>query len=184
MHNVPVASPTSFHSSKTEVADEVGLVPVVLTAMGCIALLVGLLVYVIDRDACKALPFPAAGCPAGLHVFGAMGQWLPSFVHPFAFILFTAAALPMSGRPRYLACLTWFSINVLFEVGQYPRFSESLARAIQDTFGANVLTRPFATFFIRGTFDGGDILAAALGSLAAAGVLCVAQRRMENHGAQ
>ena len=184
MRNAPAAPRTGFDSCKAHTARDAWLAHALFTATGCFSLLIGLLVYLTERDASQALLIPAVSTLAGVHIFGVLGQWLPSFVHPFAFSLFSAAALPTSGRPRYLACVVWFGINVAFEFGQYPRFSGPFARAIQDAFGSTVVTRPLANYFVRGTFDSVDILAAALGALAAAGVLCVVQRRLENRRVQ
>jgi hypothetical protein len=104
-------------------------------------------------------------------VFGALGQWLPSYAHPFAFSLFTAAALPPSAAPRYGACATWCAVNVAFELGQHPQLSGRLAEALRAGFGQNALARSLAGYFVRGTFDVGDLVAAVLGAMAAAGVL-------------
>jgi len=184
MRNAPVAPSNGSMTAKPAYPATHWLVPARLAATGCIALSMGILVYLTERDASHAWLIPAVSTLTGVHLFGALGQWLPSFVHPFAFSLFTAAALPPSGRPRYRACAVWFGINVAFELGQYPRFSGPLARAIQDAFGSTAATRQLANYLIRGTFDSGDIVAAALGALAAAGVLRVAHRRLENRCVQ
>ena len=181
MRNCTAAPRAGLDDCKSRTAGDVWVTPALLAAAGCFVLSIGLLVYLTERDTSQAALIPAVSGLAGLHVFGVLGQWLPSFVHPFAFSLFTAAALPASERPKYLACIVWFGINVAFEFGQNPRFSGILARAIQDAFGSTVVTRPLAAYFVRGTFDIGDIFAAALGALAAAVVLRVVQRRLENH---
>jgi hypothetical protein len=155
-----------------------------LAATGCFALAVGVLVYLTDRGVSQAMLIPTLGALAGSNAFGVLGQWLPSFVHPFSFSLFTAAALPSCSVPRYGACAVWCAVNVAFEVGQHPRVSAHVTEALQGTFGRNPLTRPLANYFLRGTFDVGDIVAAIVGALAAAGVLRLMQRGSETQHAQ
>ena len=150
--------------------------PASLAAIGLVALAVGLLVYLTDRDASKAALIPTIAWLAGSHVFGALGGWLPSFVHTFAFSLFTAAALPERSVPRYGACLAWFAVNAAFEVGQHPQISVRLAEALQDGLGGSPFSQPLASYFVYGTFDYGDIVAALLGALAAAAALHLMHR--------
>ena len=155
-----------------------------LVAPGCLALAVGLFVYLTDRDAAQAMLVPGVAALAGSNLFGPLGQWLPSFVHPFAFSLFTAAALSPRSVWRYGACASWCAVNVAFELGQHPQVSTRLADAVQVAFGPTSLTQPLASYFLRGTFDGGDIAAAILGALAAAGLLWLSRARREAADAQ
>ena len=153
--------------------------PAVLVAAGSLAVALGLLVYAADRPAGHALLIPAFPAFMGGRLFGTLGQWLPSFVHPFAFSLFTAAALPSRATPRYAACVAWCAVNVAFEVGQHRQISAHLATVVHDFFGQSSPARALANYFVRGTFDIGDIVAAVLGALAAAAVLRLAQSIME-----
>ncbi|MGZ4199663.1 MAG: hypothetical protein ACXVP1_05705 [Thermoleophilia bacterium] len=144
---------------------------VLLAGLGCFALAIGVLAYLTDRSATHAMLIPSVVALAGARVFGALGQWLPSLVHPFAFSLFTAAALPASARNRILACVAWFAVDVAFEIGQHPRISGHVADALREALGPGACTQVLANYFVRGTFDLGDIAATAAGSLAAACVL-------------
>lgn len=132
--------------------------PAVLVAVACSALATGLIVYVADRASTP----PALIAPFVLGsvgpLFGSIGQWLPSFVHPFGFSLLTAATRPRDAAPAYDACLAWWAVNVIFETGQHPQFH-----------------------LLRGTFDVGDLLAATLGALAAAAVIRLVRRQEEHH---
>ena len=141
--------------------------PGLLIGAGGLALALGLLVYVADRDPSHAVWIPAVAVLAGSHLFGALGQWLPSFVHPFACSLFTVAVLPGSARPRYGACVAWFAVNAAFELGQHPQLRAPLADALRQ-LGPAPLATPLANYFLHGTFDPGDLLAVALGAGAAA----------------
>lgn len=154
--------------------------PAILVASGCAALALGLLVYAGDRGAVPGSLLPTAGALAGRHFFGPFGQWLPSFVHTFAFALFTAAALAPSPTPRYGACLAWGAVNVAFEIGQHPLLNTRLAELLQISFGDIPTTQALARYFVHGTFDPGDVVAALLGSLAAAAVLRITQNHREH----
>jgi len=151
-----------------------------LAALACLALAMGVLVYLADREPSHAALIPSVQVLAASHLFGTLGQWLPSFVHPFAFSLLAAAALPPRMARRYGACAAWCAVNVLFEIGQHPQVSAPLAHALQRWFGTTWPTRALANYFLRGTFDVGDILAAMLGALAAAGVLYLFRPVVEN----
>ena len=105
-----------------------------LPIYGATAFALGAAVYLTDRAAHDAA------------IFGVLGQWLPSFVHPLAFSLFTAAA--GNYRRPYCACVAWWAVNVLFEFAQHPRVA-----------------------LMRGTFDAGDLVAVTLGAIVAACLL-------------
>lgn len=146
-----------------------------LAAIGCLALALGLLVYLTERDIAGSALIPSVAALAGFQLFGALGPWLPSFVHPFAFSLFTAAALSPGSAWRYHACVFWCVVNLAFECGQYPLISAPLAKVLQGSFGPSSTARMVSNYFLRGTFDGGDIAAAVLGAVAAAVVLRLLQ---------
>jgi hypothetical protein len=134
----------------------------------------GVLVYVVDRGPAQAQWLPAFGrivAPAGASVFGTWGLWLPSFVHALAFSLLTAAALPRRALPAYGACAAWAGVNLIFELGQHAAVRGSLARGLHDVLGDTSPARALAGYFLRGTFDGGDIAAALAGALLAAVLL-------------
>lgn len=144
---------------------------VLMWAAGALALMLGLLVYVTDRPAASAQWWPWYAAVHGGPVFGAVGAWLPSAVHAFAFSLFTAAALPRTGSPAYGACAAWWLVNVVFEVGQHPAVRGHLSTALQDALGNSALARSLSNYFLHGRFDVGDLLAATTGALAACLVL-------------
>lgn len=151
---------------------------------GVLALGVGALVYWTDRDPGSASLIPGVAMFAGLHLFGAFGGWLPSFVHPLAFGLFSAALLAPRSRWEYGACAFWFAVNVAFEIGQHPQVRGPLADALRQGLGHGPVARAFENYFLRGTFDLGDLVAAALGAALAAGILHRLGVHPENHHAQ
>lgn len=156
--------------------------PMLLVSMAALALLLGALVYLTDRNPSHALLLPNLRVRADGVSFGAWGQWLPSFVHPLAFGLLTAACWSSAAGPRYAACLVWGLVNIAFEVGQHPSFSRLWADALLTGEASGPLMEPLARYFVWGTFDPFDIVAAVLGSLVAAFVLWFSCKAKEcNH---
>jgi len=155
-----------------------------LVMMGGVALALGLIVYLTDRNAAHAALIPTVAWLSGSNLFGALGQWLPAAIHPFAFSLFTAAALPSCSASRYGACAAWCAVNIAFELGQHPLVSGYLIGALQASGDQSVPGRMLAKYFLHGTFDGADMIAAVLGALAAAAVVRGVQQGQEkNHAA-
>jgi hypothetical protein len=143
----------------------------ILIVMACAALALGTAVYFTDRRPADAMLLAAFKGLAGGGVFGTIGQWLPSFVHPFAFSLLTAAVLWPTAISRYGACAFWCAINIGFEVGQLAPFKSHWVEALHSDAGDWLITRSAINYLLRGTFDPEDVLAVVLGALSAALVL-------------
>lgn len=159
-------------------------VTVILTASATFVFLIGVLVYFSDRPPASTLLIPTIAPFVQHNRFGVLGQWLPSFVHPFAFSLFTVAALGSAAPAwRYGACALWLGINVCFEVGQHAVFKSPLTEAMNAGPGECAIARSVLNYLIHGTFDVGDMLAAVLGALAAAALLYLVDRCRELHHA-
>jgi hypothetical protein len=156
----------------------------VLVVIAGLSLAIGILVYLTDRHALHFAWLPSLRAPAPSSLFGTMGQWLPSLVHPFAFSLLTAAALPSGPAPRYGACVAWGLVNVAFEIGQHPLVSAPLAQFLQSELGAMPAAQALARYFVHGTLDPGDIVAALAGAMAAGMVLRLMHRGPENDHAR
>lgn len=148
--------------------------PIVLATCASAALTVGFFVYSVDRGRFLGTWTPDASVAVSGSLFGMLGYWLPSFIHPFAFSLLTAAAEPSGLRPAYRACVAWWAVNVAFEIGQYPLVSASLAHFLHRSLGTGTIQQTLSDYFTQGTFDVGDLLAATAGAAAAAGVLWLA----------
>ena len=155
--------------------------PALLALIGGIGLAVGLLVYMTDRDPAHAMLFPAAAALGSGPIFGILGPCLPSFVHPFAFSLLSAALRAPRSGPGYGACAAWWAVNAAFEVGQVPRVAALIADGLHCAGIDGPLTRPLTNYLLRGGFDVGDLIAVTLGALAAAAVLRVVHRREVCH---
>ncbi len=143
---------------------------VILAASAIAALAIGALIYFVDRT-----PMHHAA------IFGLAGGWLPSFVHPFAFSLLTAAANPRNDTPGYAACAGWWGVNVMAECGQHSSLSAPIAGSLHASFGDAWPASRVASYFVRGTFDPGDLAAATAGALAAALVLWMLDGREDRH---
>jgi hypothetical protein len=129
------------------------------------------LVYLTDRDPSRTALIPSIPALAGLGLFGGAGAWLPSFVHPFAFSLFTAAIQPARRSPAYWACALWWAINVAFEIGQAPRVSTGVADVLPKLFGQSPMTDAISSYLLRGSFAVTDLVAVTAGAAAAAAAL-------------
>jgi hypothetical protein len=154
--------------------------------MAGIALCLGLLVYVAERSSTHTMLLPRFAAQGGGPHFAAITQWLPSFIHPFAFSLLSAAALRprvTSGQPPYIVCALWWAANLAFELGQHPRFSTALADALQGGGRQHPLATATAQYFLHGRFDWADIAALSAGALAAAAVLRVLHTSEDSHEA-
>ena len=147
-----------------------------LVALAGLALATGVVLYQVDRGLWRA---PGSAVFAAGLLFGTLGQWLPSFLHTLAFSLLTAAVPADRARPAYGACVAWWAVNVAFEAAQHPQLSAPLAAQLRDTFGPWWPARRLANYFLAGTFDAGDIVAATLGACVAAALLWLFHRQKE-----
>jgi hypothetical protein len=154
---------------------------VTLWVLAALGLSIGALVYLTDRVASRSLLLPSVASLQDRHLFGVVGLWLPSFLHTFSFSLLTAAALPLARSPPYEACVAWCVVNVAFEIGQHAYFRLGIAHVLRLVLGDTSLSRILSSYFLRGTFDIGDIVAAIAGALAAAAVLYLAYSRGAQH---
>lgn len=145
--------------------------PVRLIALGGLALVSGLLVYLTDRDASRTLLIPAISLLAGANVFGLIGLWWPSFAHPFAFSLFSAAVAGPRVTPPYGACIAWGAFGLAMEFAQHPALSPGLVEALHGLGDGGRISGAIASYLSRGTFDVADVAATVAGSACAALVL-------------
>ncbi len=137
--------------------------------IGLTALLLGTMVYVVDRPWEQAIFVP--GDLSLFHltpsVFGVIGHSLPTFTHVFAFSLLTIALVSGTKRAAITVCLGWFLVEAAFELGQHPALVLALATAMPPWFAGLPILNKSASYFLHGTFDPLDILAIASGALAA-----------------
>ncbi len=146
--------------------EQKGTLQVVLAA---ILLMIGLLVYLLDRPADHIYFVPdwwRAADNSG-QVFGSIGENLPSFVHVVVFILISSVLLaPWHFRIASI-CLLWFGIDSLFELAQHDAIAIQIADMVPDWFQDVIFLENTPNYFLAGTFDPFDLISIALGSVGA-----------------
>jgi len=142
--------------------------------IGAAALLVGALVYVVDRAPDETYFIYSTGVNISLHnilpnLFGPIGNFLPAFIHVFAFALITAGVISCGKKGWVIICLSWFLIDSAFEFGQ--KYGTWTANHIPGFFADIPILENTKAFFLRGTFDVHDFVAMAMGAITAYAVL-------------
>ena len=138
--------------------------------IGATALIIGSLVYIIDRPADYTYFVYSGPTSISLYkiipnLFGLIGNNLPAFVHIFSFILLTAGVLSCQKRGCLFICLSWFFLDCAFELGQ--KFKTVPLKIIPAWFSGIPFLENTRTYFLGGTFDVLDLVAIALGTIAA-----------------
>lgn len=138
-------------------------------SLGILVLLIGSLVYIIDRAPEHTYFIYQSSFNLSLYgslpgLFGSTSNNLPSFAHAFALILITAGLIATTKNTYLLICLFWFVIDSLFELGQGLIDS---ATAIPTWFASIPFLENTGNYFINGSFDWNDVAATAIGSIVA-----------------
>ncbi len=142
---------------------------VLFVVIAAVALAVGVLVYLLDRQP-EHTYFLSHGLTlvyVPYSLFGAAGNYLPAFIHVYAFILLTAAVAGSSIARLLGTCTVWFVIASLFECGQHPAVSPLIAAALPAWFASVPVLDNTAAYVLNGTFDLLDLLSLAAGTVAA-----------------
>jgi hypothetical protein len=133
------------------------------------ALCVGALVYVFERQ-----PEFVYFLPGWLSlnnqtgsVFGSIGDYLPTFVHVYAFILLTVVVAVPSVTKLIPVCLAWFTLDSLFEVAQLNQIAQWIGSHIPAWFDGIPFIENTKDYFLMGTFDVFDLISIIVGTLAA-----------------
>ena len=138
--------------------------------VGFSILLLGIFFYLFFRSAEQTYflrflglnPYRVEFLPSTLVL---IGNSLPTFIHVLAFSLLTAGLVARRKRSYALVCLTWFVIDVLFELAQ--AFGEVIIPVIPEWFSNFLFLENTKNYFLHGRFDYFDLLSIALGSVAA-----------------
>ena len=147
---------------------------------GVLLLLLGSLVYVVDRSPDQVYFTRFFGIhlkmlDAGTPVLGTLGLRLPAFFHVLSFSLITGSFFRY-GRGRYLAvCVFWLVVNICFELGQ--KYKDLAVRLIPDFFQHIPFLENSRAYFLKGAFDAYDLLAFFVGALAGYGLLLITGRK-------
>jgi hypothetical protein len=148
--------------------------------IGILCLLLGSLVYVIDRSPdqvyfTKFLGINSRIIEVSPNVLGLFGKSLPAFFHPLSLILITASFFIYSRKKYIIICAGWLLVDLLFEAGQkYKDFAISL---IPDFFNQIPFLEGTKNYFKYGSFDSMDVFAYGLGALAGYFVLIITSKR-------
>ena len=144
--------------------------------LGVVALLLGSLVYLIDRPPDQTYFVYSAPVSINLYnifpvIFGDIGNSLPAFIHVFSFSLITAGLFSCRKRACVIVCLSWLFLDLAFELGQ--KYSALPLKIIPGWFDKIPFLENSADYFRCGTFDMLDIAAIAIGGVAAFLVLTI-----------
>jgi len=149
-------------------------------SLGIVALGVGTLVYMFDRQPEFIYFLPGwlslNSQPGGF--FGSIGYYLPTFLHVYAFILLTAVVAIPSITKLIPVCLAWFTLDTLFEVAQIDAIAKWIALHTPGWFTGIPFLENTSNYFLFGTFDVVDLLSIAAGTIAAYITVSVLTRRV------
>lgn len=151
--------------------------------IGIIPLIIGLLIYFIDRPPEDTyLVYKISRGISLYHIipnlFGSIGKILPAFIHVFSFSLITSGLLGCRKRGCLIICSGWLVIDLAFEFGQ--KFDSWVSNLIPDFSGIPFL-EAIKDCFISGTFDHYDLTAIVLGSIAACLIMFNTSPRSGSH---
>jgi hypothetical protein len=140
-------------------------------ASGAAFLLCGVLVYSLARSALIwGLPL-ALHVPATISWLGRMSGSAPTFAHTAALSLLTAGVLGGTRRGAWSACVAWMLVNIAFEFGQHPLVRLHLVGSLPHWLERVWLLDRTRCYFMNGTFDYTDIVAAVLGGATAFAII-------------
>jgi hypothetical protein len=148
--------------------------------IGAGALILGLLLYLTDRPPDETYVIARIGLTNTLYhvvssLFGPLGWNLPAFLHAFAFILITGGILACGKKGSLFVAGSWLLTEWAFELGQkFPAWAETLVPRWFDSVPVLETTR---NYFRVGTFDPLDMVAAAVGAVAAYCALLATRER-------
>ena len=133
--------------------------------LGLVVLLVGTLVYVLDRSPAQVPLLSAISLFGELPpIFGAIGHSLPTFAHVFAFAVLSTVILGNSRKMALWICAGWFAVDAAFEVGQHPLIWERISSVMPGGESQLTVLNSVKNYFVLGTFDAWDLVSIALGA--------------------
>ena len=154
----------------------------ILVGLGIAVLLLGLSIYLIDRPADNIPYLPKLPDLTGTNsrLFGGWGYFVPSFVHPLAFILITTGLADLNRRQGLMVCAAWLLGELLLELAQHSSVVSWLLVTPVFLSADDGLLPFIARGLRRGTFDYWDVGAVCLGSVCAAMIIlaCVPDSRL------
>jgi hypothetical protein len=100
-----------------------------------------------------------------------LGGPVSTFAHTAALSLLTAGVLAGRRRDARIACGAWTVINIALEIGQLPQIRIGLVGVLPDWLERVSLFDRTRSYFMNGTFDYADIVAALFGGMLALAVV-------------
>lgn len=149
----------------------------IAVATGVLA--IGVLVYLLDRPSGSVYFIPGWITSAdNLNpVFGHIGNHLPTFVHVYVLILLTAVVAVPSIAKLIPVCLSWVTLDCLFEIAQLNQIAQWIGSHTPTWFSGIPFLDNTGNYFLSGTFDVLDILSIAMGAFAAYLTVVMSTRR-------
>lgn len=127
----------------------------------------GALIYLVDRQPNSPITIFRRFTPTELQLFGLFGYSLPSFFHVYIFTSLSFAVFYPWRVMRFPVILFWLFVDSLFEIGQHESVSLIIVSRFPAWFTGQPAYNRTSSYFVNGTFDPMDLLAIALGSIAA-----------------
>ena len=151
-------------------------------SIGVVGLVVGSLIYLIDRPPDQTYFIYSSPINISLSniiptLFASIGNSLPAFIHVFSFILITAGLIFCNKRGYLIICLSWFLVDCAFELGQ--KFNTWSSSIIPNWFTGIPFLENTENYFLQGTFDFIDLAAIALGTVIAYFAILTTSKRRE-----
>ena len=156
----------------------------VIQAIAAISVLaVGVLVYLLDRQPTSIYFIPDwITLSKNLNpIFGEIGNYLPTFIHVFVFILMTAIVVAPSPLQVIVISVAWFAIDSLFEIAQIARIAQWIAGNVPGWFTGIPFIENTSAYFINGTFDTLDLISIAAGTITAYLTIRFSQNGRKQH---
>lgn len=142
---------------------------IVISMTAITALCFGVLVYVFDRQAEFVYFLPgwmSLYCEQCVF-FGSIGNYLPTFIHVYVFILLTAViAVPYIVR-LITVCLAWLVIDSIFEIAQLNLIAKWIGSHTPTWFNNIPFLENTTSYFLLGTFDVLDLVSIVVGAITA-----------------
>ncbi len=153
------------------------------TLIGIAVILLGALVYLLDRPPWQTTWFPDYFSLYHLtpQIFGPLGGNLPSFFHVFGFGVLTAGIIARRKSSYCLICGLWTLVNVSFEFLQADMARGLISRISVNHVRAAGLFKWLQSYSLNAVFDIRDISAIVCGAICAYGALLLTQGKGENN---